>query len=184
MKTYLPFHCMLLFVTQATLDCCLPFYFSSTYCLKSNTSDWFSPFQSCSYITLLHNVRHSSKNHWSGWRKHSRKFGVADTIITKLQLTLIPFTICLCSVVWDLWRFLRSGEPLQIKMTWTDIPQTTWDHILCKLCIQSLWLLYCWLTRAVWKSATPGRKSSSEANLSSPEPLCWHLTSQANYMTL
>lgn len=84
----------------------------------------------------------------------------------KLQLTLMTFTICPCPVVRELWWFL-SSEPLQIKMTRTDTPQTKWDHILCKLCIQQLWFLYLQVTRAVWKSVTLGRKSSSEANLGS-----------------
>ena len=73
------------------------------------------------------------------------------------QFILMPFTIRWCTVVQQLCWLLRSGEPLQVKMTWTDIPQPKWDHILCKLCIQRLWFLYCWLTRAVWKSVTLGR---------------------------
>lgn len=35
---------------------------------------------SCSYVKLLHNLKHSSKNDWTGWRKHGSKFHVQTSL--------------------------------------------------------------------------------------------------------
>lgn len=165
MKIYLHFHCILFFVTEATWAAA--FFLIFIYLLIKE--QFFRLV--LSFPSLLHTTSSQSEAQWSKWwirmKKAQHKVWGGRSHLPKLQLTPIPFTICPCFLIWELWWFLRSDEWLQVKFTWTDVPQTKWDHILCKLCIQRLWFLYCWLIVVVWKTATPNRKSSSDANLSS-----------------
>lgn len=125
---------------------------------------------------MLHITSSQSEAQWSKWsirgKRAQHKVWGSRPHYPQLQLTLIPFTVCPCFLIWQLWWFLRSGESFQVKFIWTDIPQTKWYHNLGKLCIQRFWFLYGWLIMVVWKTAALARKSSSEASLSSTESLC------------